>query len=120
MSRQQNIEDPIDLVILATNKYNNTFHSVTNCKHIDALHTSSSEGIDQIKNKLSAEQARMLKWFNKHAILKKYVPGEKVFLRRNKRLDNKFEKVFIEKIIQKDLGTTVLIDGKHIHKSNLR
>lgn len=62
----------------------------------------------------------MLKRFNKNAFTRTYQPGDKVFLRRNRRLGNKFEKVFIEKIVEQDLGTTVLIDGKRIHKSNLR
>lgn len=48
----------------------------------------------------------MLKWFNKNTIPKQYVLGEKVCLKRNKRLGNKFEKNFVEKTVQKDLGTT--------------
>lgn len=118
--QQQQISDPVDLIILATRKYNHSIHSIIQMKPIDALHLSSPEDILLIKTRLTEEQKRMLTWFNKNAIIKVYQPGEKVFLRRNKRLGNKFEKVFVEKIVQKDLGTTVLIDGKKIHKSNLR
>lgn len=118
--QQQQIQDPIDLLMLATSKYNNSIHSVINSKPIDAIRTSSIEGMEFIKNRLIKEQERMLKWFNEKAVTKTYRIGEKVFLRRNKRLGNKFDKVFIEKTVQRDLGTTVLIDGKRIHKSNLR
>lgn len=47
-------------------------------------------------------------------------PGEKVFVRRNRRLGNKFDKWYVEGTIERDLGTTVLINGRKVHKSNLR
>lgn len=118
--QQQQIQDPVDLIILATNKYNNSIHSVTKFKPIDALHTSLPDHIKSIKDSLIDEQKRMLKRFNANAVTKIYRPGEKVFLRRNKRLGDKLSKVFVEKIIEQDLGSTVLIEGKKIHKSNLR
>lgn len=118
--QEQHIQETIDLIVLATNKYNNSIHSVTNFKPIDILHNSNSDDLVLVKSALVKEQERMLKYFNKNAIKKVYIPGEKVFVRRNKRLGNKLDKVFMEKVVQKDLGTTVLIDGKRIHKSNLR
>lgn len=120
MYQQQQIQDTVDVIVLSTYKYNNSIHSVTNLKPIDALHTSSVEDMQLVKNRLIKDQERMLKRFNESALTKTYSPGEKVFLRRNKRLGNKFGKVFVEKFVQQDLGTTVLIDGKKVHKSNLR
>lgn len=120
IQRQQLIQDPIDLIILSTNKYNQSIHSVTKLKPIDALHTDSPEKLKFIKDCLIKEQQKTLERFNANAINRTYRPGEKVFVRRNKRLGNKLDKIFVEKAVQQDLGTTVLIDGKRIHKSNLR
>lgn len=116
----QHIQDTIELISLATNKYNNSIHSVTNFKPIDILNTTNPNDIEIVKLKITKEQERMLTFFNKNASNKVYMPGEKVFVRRNKRLGNKLDKVFIEKVVQRDLGTTVLIGGKRIHKNNLR
>lgn len=118
--QQQQIQDPIEIILLATNKYNNTFHSVIDAKPIQAYRNCSTEELKLIKSKLQKEQQIVLERCNKNASTRTYEIGEKVFLRRNKRLGNKFQKVFVEKVIQQDLGTTVLIDGKRIHKSNLR
>lgn len=118
--QQDKIQDPIEIVILATNKYNHSIHSVIDAKPIDILQNCPPAKFGEVKSKLIKEQEKMLNFFNKNKITKNYKPGEKVFVRRNKRLGDKFQKVFIEKIIQQDLGTTVLIDGKKIHKSNLR
>lgn len=49
--------------------------------------------------------------------MKTYEPGDRVFVRRNKRLGNKFDKVFVEKVVERDLGTTVLINGKKFTKA---
>lgn len=120
LHQQNHLSECIDLVMVATKKYNNSIHSVINFKPIDALHNSASEEIQHIKSQLIKEQEKMLTIFNKNTVKKIYHPGEKVFVRRNKRLGNKLDKVFVKKVIQKDLGTTVLIDGKRIRKSNLR
>lgn len=118
--QQQQIENTIDLIILSTSKYNNSFHSVVESKPINALQSHSQEELDSIKSKLIKAQENMLQRFNRNAETRNYEPGEKVFLKKNKRLGNKFHKIYVEKIIERDLGTTVLIDGIKIHKDNLR
>lgn len=120
IKEQQQITETIDLVLLATYKYNKTIHSTTNEKPIDILQYHHPEKINQTKTNLENSQQKMLNRLNKNLKTKTYHSGEKVFLRTNKRLGNKFNKIFIEKVVEKDLGTTVLIDGKPIHKSNLR
>ncbi|CAD7001988.1 unnamed protein product [Ceratitis capitata] len=55
---------------------------------------------------LTVAQDKTLQIFNVNKSMRTYHPGEKVFLRRNKRLGNKLDKVFVEKT----MGTTVLID----------
>lgn len=120
LHQQLHIQDPIELTAIATKNYNHSIHSVTKFKPIDALHTTSPQHIQSIIACLTVEQRKMLKRFNKNSIQKTFNPGDKVFLRRNKRLGNKINKIFVEKIVQRDLGTCVLIDGKKIHKNNLR
>lgn len=120
VKEQQDIDDIIELVILATHKYNCSYHSVINARPTDVFHNCATEKLDIIRKKLTETQEKTLQRNNQGKTVKIYSPGEKVFIRRNKRLGNKFDKVFIEKIIEKDLGTTVLINGKKVHKSNLR
>ncbi len=44
--------------------------------------------------------------------MKSYESDEKVFLKSNKRLRNKFDIIYLEKVVERDVGITVLIDGK--------
>jgi len=46
--------------------------------------------------------------------------GEKVLLKSNRRLGNKLTPLYEEEEIEADLGTTVLIRGRVVHKDNLR
>ena len=46
---QKGIEETIDTILLATNKYNNTIHSVTKSKPIDTVHISNLDNIEIIK-----------------------------------------------------------------------
>ena len=108
--------DIAEIFLLATTKYNNTIHSVTQEKPIDTLHDLSENHLKMIKAKLSAAQETVTR-SNPQA--RTYNEGDVVFVKRNKRLRNKFDKVYDQKIVQKDLGTTVLIDNKKIHKNNV-
>ena len=118
--RQDQIQNTIELILLSTLKYNNSYHSVIKNKPIEVLHGCSTEESELIKSRISLAQNQMMKTFNKNASTRVYLPGQKVFLRKNKRIGNKFQRIFIEKTIERDLGSTVLIDGIKIHKSNLR
>ena len=120
LKAQQAIIEITDLVLLATFKYNNSIHSVTNRKPIDILQNYSKESLIGIKNKLLKSQGNSLNRLNKKSSTKIYKPGEIVFVRRNRRLGNKFDKVFVQGTVDKDLGSTVLVDGKKVHKNNLR
>lgn len=117
---QQQISEVKDLILLAAYKYNRTIHSVVDSKPIEILQNCPAEKFGEIRDKLIRAQNLVLNRLNEKRITKTYQPGERVFLRRNKRLGSKFEKVFVEKIVERDLGTTVQIEGRKIHKSNLR
>lgn len=117
---QQNINETTELILLSTIKYNNTVHSVTGKKPLDILNEFTETAMAEVKERLAAAQHKTLERHNKDAMTRKYQPGEIVFVKRNRRLGNKFDKFFVQGIIQQDLGTTVLIDGRKVHKSNLR
>lgn len=46
--------------------------------------------------------------------------GQKVFVKLNKRVGNKLSQRYARRTIQADLGTTVLIRGRIVHKDNIR
>lgn len=117
---EKDITDTSELLLLATVKYNRTIHSVTSYRPIDVIHSISPHLQQEIKERISETQRKDLVYHNKKRFTLTYHPGDEVFVRTNKRVGNKFRKLFIKKIVQKDLGTKVLIDGKLVHKENLR
>jgi len=46
--------------------------------------------------------------------------GEKVLIKTKRRVGNKLTPLCEEKAIQADLETTVLIEGRVVHKDNLK
>lgn len=117
---QQHIDDIADLLILSTFKYNSSVHSVTGKRPIDILNTLPQEILKDVRDMLITAQQKTLKTYNEKASPRSFQPGDKVFVKRNRRLGNKFDKWYVEGTVQQDLGTTVLINGKKVHKSNLR
>ncbi len=114
------ISDTAELILLATAKYNRTIHSMTNRKPIDIIHAIPDELVNEIKNRLICTQQIDLKRHNIKRQTRQYKLGERVFVKTNKRIGNKFTKLYTEKIVQSDLGTYVLIDGRKVHKINLK
>lgn len=116
----QGLNETADLILLATSKYNRSVHSVTGQRPIDVVHSIPQQLREDIVNKIVRAQALELGRLNKHKKLKTYQPGDKVFVKTNKRIGNKLTKLYVENIIEQDLGTTVMINGKRVHKANLR
>lgn len=92
---QQEITDTLDLVHLATHKYNNTFHSVLKVKPNEVLHDTSGKPLEDVKNRLIPTQDNVRN--NSNTFSRTYKEGDIVFVRKNLRLRNKFDKVFLEK-----------------------
>lgn len=116
----QGLNDTNDLLLLAAYKYNRTIHSVTGQRPVDIIHSSTPEYLGVIKHSLIKAQNSDINYHNKNRTTKIFQPGEKVFIKNNRRIGNKLTKLYTEKTVERDLGTTVLIDGKKIHKSNLK
>lgn len=117
---ERKIEDTVDLILQSTIEYNRTIHSVTNEKPIDIIHSAPSEFKENIKERICNAQGRQLHYFNKNRHDKVYNVGDKVFVKNNRRLGNKMTPLYEEAIIEADMGTTVLIRGRVVHKDNLR
>ena len=112
------IEDTVELILKATVEYNKTVHSATGKTPLEIIHSVPSEIKEVIKQKLL--DAQTFATHNKNKVCKSYNVGDKVFVKRNKRLGNKLSPIYEEEKIQADMGTTVLIKGRVVHKDNLR
>lgn len=112
--------DPIDLVLLSTSKYNRTIHSTVGMRPIDIMQTIPEDLKEAIQSRIAAKQKSDLNYHNRTTVTRTYNPGDKVYVKTNKRLGNKFSKAFNEKIVQQNLGTTVRIDDRIVHKDNIK
>jgi len=114
------INETVQAIIRATIEYNKSIHSVTGHRPLDVIHTASNELQQKIKDKITKAQQDQLTRLNPNRQNRVFEVGEKVFLKNNKRLGNKLSPLCSEGIIQADLGTSVLIKGRVVHKDNLR
>jgi len=77
------VEDTVKNILLATIKYKRSIHSVTNERPTDVIHAASKCSTVQIKEKIASAQQK-----------------------------SKDSPLFTERIVEADLGTTVLIKGR--------
>ena len=114
------IIDTNELILQATIEYNRSIHTTTKLKPIDIIHSSESAIKSEIKSKLITAQKSLLEFHNRGKELKSYEVGDRVYVKNNKRLGNKLSPLYGEGIIEADLGTTVLIKGRVVHKDNIK
>jgi len=117
---ERGIKDTVELILLATIEYNKTIHSVTNKRPIDVIHSSTIELNTEIRDRVLNAQNIQLERLNKTRQDRNFQVGDRVLVKSNKRLGNKLSNLYSEEIIEADLGTTVLIKGRVVHKDNLR
>ncbi|GBP98456.1 Retrovirus-related Pol polyprotein from transposon gypsy [Eumeta japonica] len=117
---ERNIDSTIELIMLATAKYNRTIHSTINRKPIDVVHSSTIEIRKEIKDKIIKAQRDQLDRHNPSRQSRTFNVGDRVLVKNNKRLGNKLTPLYTEERVEADLGTTVLIRGRVVHKDNLR
>lgn len=113
-----NMDDIEEIILLAAIKYNRSIHTVTAMKPITIFRPEKEDKriISCIKN----AQDKELRTRNKNRQDREFEIGEKVLVKNNRRLGNKLTPLYTEEEIEKDLGTTVLIRGRRVHKDNLR
>jgi len=114
------VNNTVEAIMRATIEYNRTLHSVTDQRPIDIIHASPEEFQEKIKIKISKTQQDQLNRCNPSRQNRVFDVGDKVYLKGNKRLGNKLSPLCTEGTIQADLGTSVLIKGRVVHKDNLR
>lgn len=117
---ENEILDTEELIAIATAKYNRSIHSVTNRKPVEVFNSLSSEDRLEIKRKLEKAQQQELKFHNANKVHRFFKTGDKIFIKTNKRIGNKFRKLYLEKTVEKDMGDFVVIDGRQVHKDNIR
>lgn len=117
---ERKIEDTTDLLLLATIEYNKTFHSVTGKAPINIVHSASSELKEEIQLKVKNAQELQLQRHNKERQNRVFQVGDKVLVKTNRRLGNKLTPLCVEETVEADMGTTVLIKGRVVHKDNLK
>lgn len=120
LKAEKGYTDTKELILVAVKKYNDTIHSTTEMRPSDILHEIPDKLRENIKRRISTVQKQELKYHNRNRATKFYQPGEVVFVKANKRLGNKFSKRYFQKTIEKDLGHSVQIDNRIIHKDNIR
>lgn len=114
------IDDTMDLILLSTIEYNKTIHSVTKMRPVDVFRSSIDEPNNEVSERIRCAQQKELTSHNRNRIERVFKEGDKVMVKRNTRLGNKLTPLFEEHTIEKDLGSTVLIKGRVVHKDNLR
>lgn len=120
LKEDRQITDTVELIQLSTIEYNKTIHSVTRETPLTVIHSSSPGLHETVRARLVEAQTRQLHRFNRNRSEVIYDVGELVRVKTNRRIGNKLSPRFVKRRIQADLGTTVLIRGKIVHKDNLR
>jgi len=106
--------------MLATVEFNKTIQSVINKRPVDAILTPAGEPQEEISAKLRNAQDTLRARLNSQRQNRIFEVGEKVLVKRNRRLGNKLTPLCEERVVEADLGTTVLIGGRVVHKDNLK
>jgi len=112
--------DTVELILRATVEYNKTVHSVTRERPIEVFHSGAHELCLEINARLAKAQQDNIGRCNPSRQNRVFEVGEHVFVKNNKRLGNKLTPLCTEQKVQADLGTSVLIKGRVVHKDNLK
>jgi len=105
------LSDTVEIIMLATTQYN---------KSIDIVLTHPEEPQLEIHNRIQKAQTALRARENASRQNRTFDVGEKVLVKSNRRLGNKLTPLCEEKAVEADMGTTVLIEGRVVHKDNLK
>ena len=109
----------LESIFRAAHQYNKTIHSVTNEKPYEILYNKKTH--ENIPNRLSEAQGKMLQTHNKKRNTKEYRPNqtayEKIAGCRNKLLPR-----YKKQKVKEDLGRNIVIhkNNRIIHKDNIK
>jgi len=112
------ISDSVEIIMLATTRYNKSIHSVINKWPVDTIQGSTDDTQERIADKIKSTQDALRE--NASRQNRVFEVGEKVLVKTNRRLGNKLTPLCEEKGIQADMAITVPIEGRVVHKDNLK
>jgi serine/threonine-protein phosphatase PP1 catalytic subunit len=118
LKEERSIDDVVELLYTTAIEYNRTVHSRILERPIDVLYSPALEKV--VKERLKNAQERDLTRFNKKRQHRLYNLGDVVYVKVSKRRGTKLTLRFVKRKIQADLGSTVLIRGRVVHKDSLR
>ena len=118
LKEERSIDDVVELLYTTAIEYNRTVHSRILERPIDVLYLPALEKV--VKERLKNAQERDLARFNKKRQHRLYNLGDVVYVKVSKRRGTKLTLRFVKRKIQADLGSTVLIRGRVVHKDSLR
>jgi len=114
------ISDTVELILLATARYNKSIHSVIDRKPADVVLTQSNDPQYEVQDKIKHAQDKLRNRENAFRQTRVFEVGKKVLVKSNRRLVNKISPLCEEKTVEADMGTTVLIKGRVVQKDNLK
>jgi len=114
------ISDTVELILLATARYNKSIHSVIDKRPADVVMAQSSDPQYEIQDRIRQAQDKLRARENSSRQNRVFKVGDKVLVKSNRRLGNKLSPLCEEKTVEADMGTNVLIKGRVVHKDNLR
>lgn len=118
LKEERKIINTSELILLATIEYNKTIHSVINEKPKEALFVPELR--NGIASRIKTAERKVLIRNNKGRSNRLFNVGDTVFVKRNKRRGNKLSIRFVKGRVAADLGTTLLVGNKIVHKDNVR
>jgi len=110
----------VELILLATARYNKSIHSVVDKRPAEVDMAQSSDPQFEIQDRIRQAQDKLRARENSSRQQRVFKVGDKVLVKSNRRLGNKISPLCEEKTVEADMGTKVLIKGRVVHKDNLR
>jgi len=117
---KKGISDTVELILLATARYNKSIHSVVDKRPAEVDMAQSSDPQFEIQDRIRQAQDKLRARENSSRQQRVFKVGDKVLVKSNRRLGNKISPLCEEKTVEADMGTKVLIKGRVVHKDNLR
>lgn len=119
-----------ELLEKAVNEYNHSIHSTIGKRPVDIFFGRTVDfspgSYDRTRQtnleRLQDKQEKDLRYHNKgRSEPIKYIPGQSVFVKINRRLGTKLSERYKEEIVKEDCNTTILTEsGRVVHKHHIR
>jgi len=93
---------------------------LTKVSRLVFVHSSGPEAHQGVRDRIEKAQLVQNARINQARQNRVFEVGERVLVKTNRRLGNKLTPLCNEEKVEADLGTTVLIKGRVVHKDNLR